>query len=120
MKVSFRNPKSGEVKQVKVGWSWTLFFFAGLFGIPLFMRRLNIWGAVMAVLCLAAPFSMGATYIPALVLQIYLAIKGNELTAKNYLEHGWEFAEPDSDMVRFARVQWGLSAPGNSSQAKAA
>lgn len=46
MKVGMRNPKTGEIKQVKVGWSWTLFFFSGMFGIPLFLRGLHMWGAV--------------------------------------------------------------------------
>lgn len=41
-------------------------------------------------------------------LNIFIAIKGNELTAKNYLELGWEFTEPDSDMVRMAKGKWGL------------
>jgi hypothetical protein len=44
-------------------------------------------------------------------LQIWLDIKGNEMTAKNLLENGWEFADSGSDPVRFARLKWGLAIP---------
>ena len=61
--VTFRNPKTGELKQVKVGWSWILFLFSGLFGLPLFLRRLQMWGwlffALWAVNLLAASRAPG-------------------------------------------------------------
>lgn len=41
-------------------------------------------------------------------LEIFVGIKGNELTAKNYLELGWEFIDPDSDVVKMAKGKWGL------------
>ncbi|MFZ3033752.1 MAG: hypothetical protein WA138_07055, partial [Parvibaculum sp.] len=47
---TFKNSKTGELKQVKIGWSWTLFFFSSLFGLPLFLRRLYVWGAVELIL----------------------------------------------------------------------
>jgi hypothetical protein len=39
-------------------------------------------------------------------LAIYLGAKGNEITAKNYLELGWRFVEPDSEVTRYARRRW--------------
>ena len=27
MKIAMKNPRTGEIKEVKVGWSWTLFYF---------------------------------------------------------------------------------------------
>jgi hypothetical protein len=50
MKVAFRDSISGKVKSVGIGWSWTLFLFSGLFGIPLFRRRLYLWGSICLTL----------------------------------------------------------------------
>jgi hypothetical protein len=121
MRVALKNPRTGEVKEVKVGWSWTLFLFAGVFGLPLFLRKLYIWGFVFLVLWvvnLLGPYAAGADgigisvlmFFVFLVLQIWLGIKGNEMTAKNYLEQGWDFADPRSEAVRFARGKWGILA----------
>jgi hypothetical protein len=41
-------------------------------------------------------------------LQIFMGIKGNEMTAKNYLESGWVFSEPDSEQVKIAKARWGF------------
>jgi len=121
MKVAFQNPKTSETKTVKVGWSWVLFFFSSFFGLPLFLRGLHVWGGVMAGL-------WGASWIipplqssveDALVvnivigliglgLAIWFAIKGNEMTAKNYLEKGWKMLDPGSAAAKHARSKWGL------------
>ena len=117
MKIALKNKITGEVKMVKVGWSWTLFFFSGFLGLPLFMRKLHIWGAVSLALYLAYIF---VTYtvggLPAACfgfigfgLAIFFGMKGNEMTAKNLLENGWEFVEPAAPTVVTARAQWGLA-----------
>jgi hypothetical protein len=41
-------------------------------------------------------------------LEIWLGARGNEMTAKNYLEQGWRLAEPQSETTRFARGKWGI------------
>jgi len=41
-------------------------------------------------------------------LSIVFAIKANGMAGKNYLEHGWEFSEPDSDATKTACTKWGL------------
>jgi len=118
--VPFKQPRTGEVRTVKVGWSWVLFFWSGVLGIPLFLRRLNVWGFVFLALwivnILASVISYqaegvsGVTFLVALALQIWLGIKGNEMTAKNYLEQGWEFAEPTAEATRIGRAAWGITA----------
>ena len=50
MKVAMTNPKTGEVKEVKVGWSWILFLFSGFFELPLFLRKLHVWGGIFLIL----------------------------------------------------------------------
>ena len=113
-----KNPKTGELKEVKVGWSWTLFLFSGFFGLPLFLRKLHIWGGIFLALWIlnvavtvvcneGAPAEYGMLLI-FLGLEIFIGIKGNEYTAKNYLELGWEFTDPDSEVVKMAKGKWGL------------
>ena len=124
MKVMLHNPNSGELKAVKVGWSWTLFFFSGFFGLPLFLRKLYGWGIFFLILPLLLSFAPGlpeekgerAAFVLAclfsvlvqLGLHIFMALKGNEMTAKNLLEKGWKFAHPDAVETQFAKRKWGL------------
>ena len=114
--------QDGELREVKVkvGWSWTLFLFSGFFGLPLFLRRLYIWGFVFLALWLvnllsviAGAKGVGINLILVATLwclAIWMGIKGNEMTAKNYLEQGWRFAEPQSEITKFARGKWGILA----------
>ena len=39
-------------------------------------------------------------------LMTFMGIKGDELTAKNYLEQGWEFVDGDSEAVQQAKRKW--------------
>lgn len=111
MKVQFNNPRTGQIKSVKIGWSWSLFLSGGFIGIPLFLQGLSIWGAVMASLwAIGFVISSGTgTFILTLIgmgLSIFVGLKGNEMLAKNYLKYGWEFADPDNDIVKIAKRQW--------------
>jgi hypothetical protein len=123
--VPMKHPKSGELKQIKIGWSWVLFFFSGFFGLPLFLRRLYVWGGVFFAFSVIETFFQVATAsskspvvsllsLPisalALGLVIWLGRKGNEMTAKNLLENDWVFSEPESDVTKFAKVKWGIAA----------
>ena len=122
MKVAMTNPKTGEVREIKVGWSWILFLFSSFFGLPLFLRKLHVWGGIFLVLwslyiifpsmmqneeeALSLMILLNLVFLG---LQIWLGIKGNEMTAKNYLELGWNFTNPDSDEVKFAKGKWGIN-----------
>ena len=121
MKIEMTNPNTGEVKEIKVGWSWILFLFSSFFGLPLFLRRLYIWGGILlalGIVYIIAPSmmydeeeSLGLLIVLNLVflgLQIWLGIKGNEMTAKNYLEQGWEFVDGDSEAVQQAKRKWNI------------
>ena len=92
-KIVLKNSQTSETKEVKVGWSWTLFLFAGFFGVPMFMRGLTRFGIGMIGLQLG-PLVWGAqtNYIfgfAIIALSIFLAIKGNELTTETYMKRGW-------------------------------
>jgi len=114
--VQLRNERTGEIKTIKVGWSWVLFLFSGVFGLPLFARRLYHYGAVMAGLSLATAVASEvdtSLYVFLLLSQLIASVqfgrKGNELTAKHYLENGWSWAEPDADTTEFAKQKWALA-----------
>lgn len=119
--VTMQNPRTGEIKQVKCGWSWTLFLFSGLFGLPLFLRRLYVWGGVFLALwivniivpAILAPDQSAAFVIAMGIicsgLAIWMGVKGNEMTAKNYLDNGWVFTEPQSDVTKLAKGRWGIT-----------
>jgi hypothetical protein len=109
------------VKEVKIGWSWPLFLFSGFFGLPLFLRQLHVWGAIYIALWVvflvilsiepgeARVIFVLPLYIVMFGLQNFVAIKGNEMTAKNYLEKGWTFVEPDSKQTKMAKMRWGIT-----------
>lgn len=122
MKVAMKNPKTGEIKEVKVGWSWTLFLFSGFFGLPLFLRRLHVWGAIFLVFWVSSTLIVPGIFteddgvvvqiglfLVSMGLNIFIAIKGNEMTAKNYLENGWTFVEPESELTKLGKMRWGIT-----------
>lgn len=122
IRVSFVNPRTGEKKKIKVGWSWTLFFFASFFGIPLFIRKLNNLGFVfLAVAFLnwilpeiprdpdAQNLLAVATFSLTIGLNTWMAIKGNAMTARNLLDLGWEFEAPQSAEALLAKQTWGIT-----------
>jgi hypothetical protein len=121
VKIKMKNPRTGEVREIKVGWSWQLFLLSGLFGLPLFLRKLNVWGGIFLALWVVNLIGPGlagpgdATGLGILLLfvflglQIWLGVKGNEMTAKNYLELGWTFVDQDAEGLAFAKGKWGIA-----------
>lgn len=116
MEVTLRNRTTGEIKRQKIGWSWTCFLFSPALGIPLFIRKLHVWGGIMVALWIVNLLA-SSIYVSIVILIVQLAfsiafgISGNSMAGKNYLEHGWEFAEPDSEGVARARTRWKLGLP---------
>ena len=119
MHVAFRNPRNGQIKQVKIGWSWTLFLFAGVLGIPLFLRKLNSWGGVFLALwvvnalfqiltmdVIAKSAALWSYAVILLALRVWIARHGNRLTAESYLDAGWEFVDPQGESAKHARAKW--------------
>jgi len=46
MYITLVNHRTDELKNIKVGFSWVLFLFSSMLDIPLFLRRLHVWGAI--------------------------------------------------------------------------
>ena len=123
MKVQLINPRTGELKAIKVGFSWTLLLFAGFFGIPLMLRKLYGWAALFLAISLLSPFAMELANAETdqevfiaftlsfgfqLAALLIIAIKGNELTAKRLIDKGWTFANPDRLETQLAKRKWGF------------
>ncbi|MFJ7830871.1 hypothetical protein ACIQXU_11650 [Peribacillus sp. NPDC097284] len=77
MKVNLKHPETNMVKTVKVGFSWTVFFFSFL--PPLFRGDWK-WGIIIF---LAASFTFGFTGL--IFMFIYNKIYLNELLEKEYV-----------------------------------
>ncbi len=77
MKMTLKHP-SGVTKEVKTGFSWTIFFF-GFFA-------LLIRGQIKEALIVLLTCWIGI----GLIYQIYLAFKGNEKQKNKFLLKGFE------------------------------
>lgn len=110
--VFLENPTTKKVAHIKVGWSWTVFFF-GWTGIPLFKRKMTAWGVAMIIFSIAGSAYSIATDKPQpailLIVNIMLAATANKTFAKILLSDGWQFADPASDGAMAAKAKWGLS-----------
>lgn len=120
MVVTFLNEKTGEVRDVKIGRSFTLLFFSTFFGIPLFLRKLNVQGVVILAVCLAwfplsysLPLSKNdheliKTLIGLLgiITSIYFYISGNKLTALNYIRLGYKIRADKFAKDKAMREWW--------------
>jgi len=93
MMVSMKN-EVGMTRQVKVGFSWTAFFFGGL---PYFFRGIHLQGIIWLVLGLV---TFG-------ISNIFLMFIINKHTAQHYLENGYK---PIGDGWDIAGPQWGVAA----------
>ncbi len=90
------HPLTGEIRSIKNGFSWTCLLWSWFFGIPLFIRKLYIWGVVMIVLQFSyisgEDGSNAFMGLVILVLSVVLGFKGNEWAVKGYLAKGWTLA----------------------------
>ncbi len=112
--LTFKHPVTGQTKQLKVGFSWTLLFFA-IYLIPLINRGLWVWVGINGALLFMwvslwfIPTVWLFVNIAALVVEIYLGLKGNQLAAANYLEKGWKLVDSSNPGVKIALSRMGLS-----------
>lgn len=93
MIVSMKNG-AGMMQQVKVGFSWTAFFFGGF---PFFFRGIPVQGIIWLVLALVT-FGISNVFLMFII---------NKQTAQHYLENGYK---PTGDGWDLAGPQWGIAA----------
>jgi len=116
--VIFKNSKTNKWESLKVGFNFFLLFFGfSFFGLFLYLRGLYIWGIVATILNLIL-FGLayggladteavrGLILLIMIGLSIYIAVKGNELTAKWLINKGYEFVEPESEVVIETKRKW--------------
>lgn len=126
MFVNFIHPVTGEMRQVKMGVSWTLFLFWWFYGVPFFIRKMISYGIGVIIL----PFITGLIYsiimglffnvsemedivtffvlliIQNLIISILLLIYGNKMTAKYYVKKGFRIYEKDDYKKRTIQTMW--------------
>jgi hypothetical protein len=98
------NPRTGAVKPFRYGFDWILFVFSGVLGIPLFIRRLPIWGGLFVGLwavgfgisrLLPGWYAHGVIVLAAISfgMQLWLGFYGREMILKGYVRRGWRRRE---------------------------
>jgi len=121
--IRLKQKQSGKARNFSTGFAWDLFLFAGFFGLPLFLRRLPHWGAViLALWCVdlligqlpiapaTARLAEGALFAAFLAVQLWLGFKGNRLTVRAFLAHGWSVDQGGGDLgTRRVIERWKLA-----------
>ena len=107
--VTLINKYTGDIKTINTGWSWSILLFSPFLSIPLFVRELYISATIITTLWVINMFmvmmmiSFNAktgtlvTFIITLSItlatQIFLAIKGNQMSINEHMQNGWEISE---------------------------
>ncbi len=85
---------SGLTRDVKEGFSWTIFFFSWI--ALAFRGQMKEMWISLALIILTSWWSFG---IPFFIYWIYLCIKGNELLFQSLLHNGYRVEDNPSDVV---------------------
>ena len=91
MHVQLKN-NNGIVKEVKIGFSWTILLFGGL---PFLFRGMPVWALSIFI------SSFFCCWIPSIIM----AFIGNRITASYYLENGYKKI---GSYWEFANLKWGM------------
>lgn len=120
MFANFINQKTGELRQVKIGISWTLFLFGQTLGIPFFIRKMHFLGIIMIFWWLflqigintfgflgeAGYVAIIAMLIVSFVIAFYFLFQGNKMTAKYYLEQGFRIKSDNEFVKQQVKIIW--------------
>lgn len=131
-KISFKNPKGGTIYLAKVGFDWGAFWgMLSLAGLPFFLRKMNMFGWFCLIFILIQTLGVGlgqitlelnpeavdllrkgsgvaASFFLTLGLSLYLGIRGGKLTARHYVEEGYECITKDEVLLARARTKWDM------------
>jgi TIR domain len=119
--VTFVNPRTGERKQVRTGFSSGMFFGSSFFGLPLFgivffRRELYTTGAIYflgslfcySMMTAGQPSLAFFTVFIFLCLSVFVGIRGNQITAVGLVRRGWTILDDGTGLAAAARQRWGL------------
>lgn len=131
-KIAFKNPKGGTMYFAKVGFDWGGFWgMFALAGLPFFLRKINTLGAFCLVFLLISTTAIGLEVIGkalsqedlsdwekiaeftfyallTLGISLYFGIRGGKITARHYVEEGYECVTKDEALLARARAKWGM------------
>ena len=127
-RVLLQNPQSNQIRVIKVGFSWTSFFFGTFFGIPLFLRGLTGHGlfmvgfyfayTIMMIMAQSSEAAAGGAvllWFLAVGLAFFYGFRANAMAGQKYLAEGWQFAKPDSSEALIAASAWSIALPQQTS-----
>lgn len=114
MQVMFTEPKTGQKKFMKVGFSWMLLFLSPIYGLGLFIRGLILHGLAVFIFCIVvvilnSPATSAFLGLLLIAVAIFYGVKGNELSAKSLIAKGWTMPDNDST-TEYARARWSIPA----------
>jgi hypothetical protein len=116
--IALHHPSKERVRRISTGFAWDVFLLSGItFGLPLFLRRLPQWGAAVLALwvgnLLIGRFAHEALWVAEAPLfgaffglQLWLGFRGNALTARAYLAHGWTVEDARDAGVKRVLQAW--------------
>ena len=118
--VTFVHHALKDIKTVKNGFDWPAFFSPFIFGIPHLIRKLWVIGGILFALSILSFFTpAGASEEDMIVIAvlslafgigigIWLGKNGRAQHAKSLLSQGYEFAHPDHEQTKAAKLKWGI------------
>lgn len=119
--VTFVHHGQKDIKSVKNSFDWPAFFSPFIFGIPHLIRKVWVIGGILFVLNVLSFFvtpagaseeDMMVIAVMALLIDtgigIWLGKNGRSQFAKSLLSQGYEFAHPEHEQTKAAKLKWGI------------
>jgi hypothetical protein len=116
-----------HIHMASTGFSWSLFLFSGIFGIPCFIKKLYGYGFGFLIInilsivnymtndslvnftnvTITLLFWIGSLVV-SFILSVFMGINGNKLSIQSYLNEGYSFAYPNDPYVRTIKMELGI------------
>lgn len=118
--VTFLHHAQKDIKVVKNGFDWPAFFSPFVFGVPHLLRKIWVIGGILFALSVLSFFTpAGASEEDMIVIAvlslvfgigigIWLGKNGRAHHAKSLLSQGYEFAHPENETTKAAKLKWGI------------
>jgi hypothetical protein len=125
VKITLYNKNSDQIHMASIGFSWSLFLFSGILGIPCFIKNLYGYGFVFLIIDIVSIvsnynmmnnstnvnmtllFLIGSSVV-SFILSILMGINGNKLSIKSYLSEGYSFVHQNDPNVKMIKMKLGI------------